>query len=721
MPMPKWIILLNFLCITGFLAKTTEDQYHQALRTQFEEVYGLQGGGWVLSDTEQATNTKISLTKTTMEIESAADSLPFAQTINLTVAARGNNSWDNAIRIPSGAEIKSGDVLLLVVWINTVASDEGNVNHVSFKYELTESPWTQSLHLPTKIKEGWRQWMIPFTSKTNYKPDQSRFQLDLGHMAGIIQVGGIAIVNFGDRYDVDDLPFSNHHLDYEGREDNAAWRLDALDRIDRLRKGDLILKVLDKDGVAIPNNDIVVNMKRHEFGFGTAIATRWWYQNTSDATTYLNKLKDLTGDGRTFSIAVFENALKWPAWENTWATTPDQNVHVLTWLKNNGMKVRGHNLVWPKWNHLPNDLEQNKTDLAYLKNRIKTHISEVAGYEGIAGNIDEWDVINEMVHCLDLANVFGTENIYSDWLQWTREVDPNPKLYLNEYSIINGGGNDINSQQKYKDIIRMVLDQGAPLDGIGIQGHMGSSLTPPGKILGILDDFAQFELDLSLTEYDAKGLKGTIQYDYMRDMLITFFSHPQVKNFLMWGFWDGAHWHEDAPIFEKDWTLKPSGQAFLDWVFDTWWTLESGRTNDHGIFKTRAFYGDYEIIVTDGEDRDTLRLSFTESQDTVIIQSESLVTGLNDNQHQLNRLEILGNYPNPFSTKTWITYHLPKASFVNIKIYTITGQIVEHLISEHQAAGLYEVPFISKPLSEGIYFAHIQTENDYGTIKMIIK
>lgn len=66
----------------------------------------------------------------------------------------------------------------------------------------------------------------------------------------------------------------------------------------------------------------------------------------------------------------------------------------------------------------------------------------------------------------------------------------------------------------------------------------------------------------------------------------------------MWGFWDGSHWLGDAPVFYRDWSLKPSGQAFKDLVFKTWWTNADGQTSAQGEFKTRGFLGDYDIAVT---------------------------------------------------------------------------------------------------------------------------
>jgi len=68
----------------------------------------------------------------------------------------------------------------------------------------------------------------------------------------------------------------------------------------------------------------------------------------------------------------------------------------------------------------------------------------------------------------------------------------------------------------------------------------------------------------------------------------------------MWGFWDGQHWRKNAPIFRKDWTLKPSGEAYRDLVFKQWWTDQTSPADATGTVKTRGFLGNYEITATIG-------------------------------------------------------------------------------------------------------------------------
>jgi len=94
------------------------------------------------------------------------------------------------------------------------------------------------------------------------------------------------------------------------------------------------------------------------------------------------------------------------------------------------------------------------------------------------------------------------------------------------------------------------------------------------------------------------------------------FSHPAVESFIMWGFWDGAHWRDDAPLFREDWTLKPSGKVFLDLVFNRWWTDTTGVTGPDGSWTVRGFLGDYEVTVRHEDLRADREMSLRSRSDT---------------------------------------------------------------------------------------------------------
>ncbi len=62
------------------------------------------------------------------------------------------------------------------------------------------------------------------------------------------------------------------------------------------------------------------------------------------------------------------------------------------------------------------------------------------------------------------------------------------------------------------------------------------------------------------------------------------------------------------------------------------------------------------------------------------------------------------NFPNPFNPTTEITYQLPAASKVSLKVYDMLGREVAALVNQRQDAGTYSVTFDGSRLSSGVYF-----------------
>jgi len=300
-----------------------------------------------------------------------------------------------------------------------------------------------------------------------------------------------------------------------------------------------------------------------------------------------------------FSKVVFENDLKWPQWENK--DRRARTLKALNWLEAHGIAVRGHCLVWPSWKRMPRDLAGLKNDPPPLRRRIAEHVqSEVAA---LKGRIDDWDVINEPFWNHDAMDVLGRD-VMVEWYETAHRADPEAVLYLNDQNILAGGGTDRKHQAHYEGTVRFLRKAGAPLGGLGMQCHFGGNLTPPERLLAVLDRFAEFHLPIQITEFDINTRDRGLQADYMRDFLTAVFSHPRVEAVLMWGFWAGRHWRPDAALFDRDWTLRPHGKAWRDLVLDEWLTRETGATDARGRFQVRGFLGTYEIAVTaDGKER----------------------------------------------------------------------------------------------------------------------
>ncbi len=85
----------------------------------------------------------------------------------------------------------------------------------------------------------------------------------------------------------------------------------------------------------------------------------------------------------------------------------------------------------------------------------------------------------------------------------------------------------------------------------------------------------------------------------------------------------------------------------------------------------------------------------------------------------ISEFELLQNYPNPFNPSTTISYTIPKAGNVSLKVYDMLGREVTTLINDYRIAGKYEVNFLVSNLASGLYIYKIQSGNFISTKKMM--
>jgi len=91
-----------------------------------------------------------------------------------------------------------------------------------------------------------------------------------------------------------------------------------------------------------------------------------------------------------------------------------------------------------------------------------------------------------------------------------------------------------------------------------------------------------------------------------------------------------------------------------------------------------------------------------------------------EEENELN-FYLSQNYPNPFNPVTNITYIIPEAGFVSLKIHNVLGREIEILVNEYKNAGQYSIRFIANDLPSGIYFYTLLTNSYQETHKMVIQ
>lgn len=524
--------------------------------------------------------------------EVVADAREHGAVSRVSVAQGAEQPWLAQVKTMLREPVAKGDKALFIFEARAVeTSHESNQAQFRLVVNDPKKPFPRIALGGFSVDREWREIALPFVFDRAFAAGEVEVSCDMGYGRQVLEISGLRVLNYGPDIELARLPRTRPT--YVGREADAPWRAEALARIERIRKGDLALVVTDAEGRPVPEASVRATLKSHAFEFGTVVNVELLSRESADIGRYRGIVTEL------FNAASFENALKWGNWigEGKPADYRERTLRELDWLREQGFAVRGHVMVWPGWRFLPGKIKELRDRPEEIRALALAHIRDIA--RATKGRISEWDVLNEPVSNHDLMDLLGDE-IMVEWYKTAAEELPGVPLYLNDWGNHDQRANP-GTLRKFEEIARYLLDNGAPLGGLGLQCHIGGVLNAPEDVLATLDRYREnFGLPIRITEFDVNVEDEEIQADYTRDFMIAIFSHPSVVGVQQWGFWEGKHWQPKAALYRKDWTEKPNGAAYRKLVKETWHTDETGATNARGEWSARGFYGRYEITVTAG-------------------------------------------------------------------------------------------------------------------------
>lgn len=267
------------------------------------------------------------------------------------------------------------------------------------------------------------------------------------------------------------------------------------------------------------------------------------------------------------------------------------------------MFIVGHALVWYQQ---VSDYVGEVTEPDEMRAILREHINAVAGR--YKGRVDAWDVLNEAIddagqgalRSWPVADVLGPDYV-TEIFQMAREAAPDAELYYNDY----------NAWQPEKRagmmrLLKRALANGAPIDGIGIQGHYHMNEPTLEQIEAAIEDMSSLGLPLMFTEVDLNALPnpyGSLSADpsltfeltpYMNpypdpatlpdsvqtaiaeryaDIFGVFLKHKdKIQRVTFWGSHDAVSWLNGWPIkgrtnypllFDRQYAKKPAYESVV--------------------------------------------------------------------------------------------------------------------------------------------------------------
>jgi len=384
----------------------------------------------------------------------------------------------------------------------------------------------------------------------------------------------------------------------------------ADERIEKHRKGDVVLRPTMPDGRAMPSGTRVrIELLRHRFLFGCNLFKLGQCRTDAQNVAYSERFSELMNFATLpFYWWVYEMRRGKPHYKQT--------EDLLAWCQKNGVTPKGHPLAWnwmdPRWakGMKPGEL-------------MKLQFERIADCVGrFKGSLDTWDVVNEATDYGRTGprerapvltagiDALGVPAYLTEAFRRARKANPKATLLINDYRM----------DPAYADkVLRNLVDSEgkAMFDVIGLQSHMHGGAWSDRKTWATCERFVPFGVPLHFTETTIvsgrksggrwQGSTAEGERQQAKEVAAFYkilFSHPSVEAITWWDFSDQGAWM-GAPsgLIRADMSPKPAYDVLLDLLRKTWWTRTEKTVDGEGTASCRGFHGSYRVTASIGSRR----------------------------------------------------------------------------------------------------------------------
>jgi hypothetical protein len=232
--------------------------------------------------------------------------------------------------------------------------------------------------------------------------------------------------------------------------------------------------------------------------------------------------------------------------------------------------------------------------------------------------------------------------------------------------------------------------------------------------------------------------------------------HQALGNAAFYGGEDVSGWQIDYLLNEKEvrsdtmltpfwWGRLIKDARFTQPLYKRWSDLRAGTLSETSIYAIadslyRAVQSDqvlnferWPILDKAIWPNDYISASYDEEFDTMLIwlmdrldwMDEAMQAFYTDVRHEgepqiISTASLMQNYPNPFNPETTISFCLPDARDVVLRVFDISGREIKVLLNSRKPAGEYHISWDATSQPSGVYFYQIQAGNFTETKRMLL-
>jgi hypothetical protein len=383
--------------------------------------------------------------------EVAVAGMPFARALR-SPTDKKKAEWQTHIQTVREGSSRSrrGDVLYVTAWVRALRVTDGKDAGGGRVYiDQRTAGCADSAGIYNgdfEIPRRWTRIHLAMIAERDQAPgDDLKLMFTFGQASQVVEFGGLAVLNFGPGVDKKALPHAQLPLDYAGRKPNAAWRKAAERRIEKIRRGDIVIRVVDARGKPVRGARVAVEMTRHAFYFGSSLPTgmlpgqnvKPWnadFARTAGAPE-ADKKRLQAEFLRLFNAAT--TSVTWTVWEGGDARISQQDILAgLRWLNANGITCLDTQAVYPGPEFTPEKVRalMNKKNAEAFGRAVDAYIR----FSATELPIQSLQIANEIEGRPQYTDVLGYDAV-PHWFRVAKAANPRKEVMINGPYQLGGG------------------------------------------------------------------------------------------------------------------------------------------------------------------------------------------------------------------------------------------------------------------------------------------